>query len=468
MQTVSIDPERAQLDAPPARSPVDDREQKARFKTILEDRLDVREHGLFVNIAREGDEPEYYPLPRKSLNDDVRAWALGEYIERYHIKGIATNYAAALAAIWQVHRRNIQAAPEGEEKSEKRGRGRPKAQLSPEVQAAIEIIHRTAVPPEGAQYSASAPGSFYARVPFMPGNLECSSLYTGTWHVTEKGATRLTDIALYPLTLTRPHSASKSADFSGSLRAVNARGRELIVEFDRETLAQGLDAKFKGFASIWPELPTRKYQLLEALNAALAWDKVSTHDSHDSLGWVVLNGELQWLANNGVETARGFIPSDRAAIVAPAMSMGGNGYRADGERRELNADIWELCLEKLNPLGMVRRLSKLGAWARLKFPEGTVDHPGVLDFVIETVGDGTGQGKSAEDNRLLALDGLDFSWDKGTYLTERDTLPARSHAMERVKYCLYTDFDRKARPGNRYKFEQQHASRRDRCSWSTP
>jgi hypothetical protein len=302
-------------------------------------------------------------------------------------------------------------------------------------------------------------GIQYARVPYT----EKNPGLTGIWRVDAEKPYKLIDCAIYFTDINRPHSASKSTDYSGTLLAINAQGERKEISFTRDDLEdKGFDAKLVGFAD-WPHMPTHKYWLLEALKHLMREKDVAIHDQYSSLGWAQhAKLGLVWIANNGVETANSFLPSEKAPFVAPALLSPGNGYRALTElpkQSALNESIWELLLSELNSQNWARMYGKLGASMRVIFPDGTVERSGKLDFVIETVGEGSGQGKSAEDNYVLSLLGTDFTYDRPPLIGTDDTSPARPRLMEAMSYLAFMTEDRKAREGSP-DFPKQHATRR--------
>src|SRR6266849_291926 len=265
--TMAIDKEQAQGGA---------KEQKERFKTLLTEVVKCHEGQLSVYIPP--DNPREYPLRRKNGDDPVRAWALGEYINRYGENGKVANYEAARAELW-LERGEPAQENEGQGQEQGRGRGRPKSEQSIAEKFALEAIkkyHDLSLP-------ARKPGAFYFRVPYLKDEPGLSRLYTGIWYVTEKSITRLLDAAVYPLEVRRPQREGKTLVTSGRLKFVTTQGRERVLPFDNVVLKDGIETKLVGDV-IWPQLPTDRYRLIEAINEVLF--TIPVQDYADSLGWV--------------------------------------------------------------------------------------------------------------------------------------------------------------------------------------
>lgn len=424
-----------------------------RFHAILSERLSIQFGRLYINLPFQSKTKAYPLSPKQAKNDPVRAWAMERYADLHPDarEPLIRSYDAARLRIEREVEipEDAQAEPEAEPEERPRDRKGRRAQQYAGIIQSVEELKDYAV-------AAREIGIQYARVPHTQDN----PAFTGVWRLDPEKPYRLLDCAIYFTDINRPHAASKSADYSGSLVAVNAQGERKEIQFSRDDLEdKGLDAKLIAFAD-WPHLPTQKYWLLEALKHLMRDKNVSIHDQYTSLGYA-LHPEmgLVWIANNGLETAQGFIPSEQAPFIAPALLSPGNGYRALPEVPELNEEIWVLLLEQLNPDNWARLYAKLGAAMRVSFPEGTVERAGKLDFVIETVGDGSGQGKSSEDNFILSLFGADFPYNRPPLISTDDTAPSRPRLMEAMRYLPFMTEDRKAREGNP-QFYKQHETRK--------
>lgn len=445
------------------------REEIDRFYNLLKPHVIIQGQEICIEVPVTEQKKKLYPLiPRNDKNDPLRAWIYEVYADKYPevTSPRIQNYNFARLKIQRETDipepvpGSVPAPERGTQPGakftagRKRGRGNPLQDEYDRALAEVKEIADLLVP-------AREIGVLYARVPYTENNPGL----TGVWRLDPNKPYQLLDCAVYFKDLNRPHANSKSIDYSGTIRVVNVSGEERTFVIDRDRLEdKGLDAQLKGFAS-WPHMPSHKHWLLEALDMLMREKTVLIHDQQESLGWCEHKEYgLVWLANNGIETTHGFIPTERAPFIAPSVLVPGNGYRSIDQDRAidpsvLNDEIWELFLEQLNPGNWSRLYGKLGAFAYLLYPEGTRVNAGRLEFAIETVGDGSGKGKSAEDNYVMSLYGVDFRYDLQPYLTADDTAPSRPKVMETVKYCLYADYDRKARPGNAL-FHKQHESRK--------
>lgn len=433
------------------RTAKDTTEEIDRFCTILSSRIRIRGQFLYVELpTSQGKTKEYPLLPRKNTEDPVRAWVLEQYAELY--PGVSDpriqSYTLARSKVVRNTDTPDSEDPLQELEAPVTRRGRRSNQFA----AIVQEVEKRSDFSQGARDI----GVRYTRVPYSIENAD----FTGIWRLDPEKPYRLLDCSMRVLDLNRPHATSRSADYSGTVEVTNALGEKKTFTIDRETIEErGIDAKFKGFAS-WPHMPTHRHWLLEAIDLLMREKGVLIRDQREALAWAEHEAlGLVWVANNGIETAQGFIPSDTAPFLAPSLLSPGNGYRALTEPQALSGDIWTLLLQELNPNNWARMYAKLGASMRVIFPEGTIERAGKLDFVIETVGEGSGQGKSAEDNYVLSLFGSDFTYNRPPLLTTDDTSPSRPRLMEIPRYCPFMTEDRKAREGNML-FIKQHETRR--------
>jgi len=441
------------------RTAQDAQAETERFYILLSPRVHIQYGSISIELPTTPGKTGLYPLsPKQSKNDQVQDWAMGEYGKLYpdEREPLIRNYKAARS---QVERTtdipdDAQIEPQAEQPQES-AQDRPASQRSKRNAAIVQAVQKL----KDFSVPAREVGVHYARVPYT----EMSAGFTGIWRLDPVKPSRLLDCAIYFTDINRPHAESKSLEYSGTLVAINAQGEEKKIPFSRDALEdKGLDAKLLGFAD-WPTLPTDKYRLQEALKHLMREKNVKIHDEYPSLGFASHSElGLVWIANNGIETAQGFLSSKEAPFTAPVLFSPGNGYRALADLpafAELKEDLWSLLLDKLNSDNWARMYGKLGAVMRVLFPEETVQQAGKLDFVIETVGDGSGQGKSAEDNFVLSLFGADFTWNRPPLLTTDDTSPSRPRTMEAMRYLPFMTEDRKARENNP-QFAKQHETRK--------
>lgn len=420
------------------------REETERLYAILSPLVGKKNNSLSITIQK-----KQYELKSKTERGNfVRMWVFDEYCSRHHSDyPRVSSLDMALARIFRDHGISEDTPQKKTSRNSKDSRF---AELEQEIERRADF-----------KVSASVAGTCYVRVPYSADKTDESNTdnLCGLWLIGSRQPIHLLKCYLYFSNLNRPYATSKSTDYSGTLHATNAQGKAKTFAVDREAIEEkGLDAKFKGFC-VWPKSRRQKDWLLEIIDCLMEEKQVTIHDQQESLGWVEAQEKLIWVANNALETVDGFIASEQAPFTAPSIVSPGNGYRATPSVPVPNDEIWELFLGKLNESNWERLYGKLGAFARVMFPEGIVEHAGSLPFAIETVGDGSGQGKSAEDNFILSLYGIDFTYDRSTYLSETDTQGGRLRPMSKVKYCLFTDYDRKARPGNNL-FDKQHESRK--------
>ena len=396
-------------------------------------------------------------FPRRGQDDMLQSWVMGEYRKKYgdRSKPLLMNYKEARS---RLKRETPISASEQEPTQEEK----PK---TPKVSARTKKLEEIAqcntlilASADDFKVPGREMGVRYVRVPYRqrdPG-------LTGLWRIDDqREPIKLLDCAFQFRDIERPHTSSKSTDYAGTIIATNTQGETKTFLIDKEAIEQGgLEARLKGFAN-WPHVTLHKQWLQDALDLLMREKGVIIHDKQESLGWVIDEKlGLVWVANNGIETAQDFIATEQAPFVAPTLLTPGNGYRALTARPSaLNETIWQRFLGELNSRNWARVYAKLGAYMRLLFPEGTIEHAGKLNFAIETVGDGTGQGKSAEDNFILSLYGTDFPYNRATYLTSTDSVPSRARVMGAVRYCLFADYDHKARPGNP-QFHRHHEARK--------
>lgn len=439
------------------RTAQDARAEIDRFYAILSERLQVQSRRLYIALAgAQGKTKLYLLIPRQKQNDPVRAWAMERYAELYPDarEPLIRSYETARSRLERetdILEEDAQGAtPEPEQDEPQKGRrGNRRSSLYASIIQAVEALADWTAP-------AREIGVRYARVPYTLDNPD----FTGIWKLDPEKPYRLLDCAISFKDINRPHAASKSADYSGTLIVQNAQGDRKEIQFSRDEIEdKGLDAKLIAFAD-WPHMPSHKYHLLDALKLLMREQSVIIRDQYTSLGYAE-HPELGlvWVANNGVETAQGFLPSEQAPFIAPSLLSPGNGYRALTELPEVREDLWSLLLGELNPDNWARMYGKLGAALRVQFPDGTVERAGKLDFVIETIGEGSGQGKSAEDNYVLSLFGADFAYNRPPLISTDDTAPSRPRLMEAMRYCAFMTEDRKAREHNP-QFMRQHESRK--------
>lgn len=443
--SVDINDVQSQGDTRAARAPAPSaKEEKARFHAVLSSVIEKRDGQLIACLPHLGERP----LRRKNGQDDVRDWALSEYIERFTVNGRTANYEAARADIWremgepaQDRAQDAQGEPE-----EKRGRGRPKSKLSVDDETALSIIAEFS----DWQDDGPFPGSLYARVPYLGEHIALSKRYTGLWYLPgqEKPPTRLIDAALYYTDVTYPHASAKNRPHTGTLKAVNGRGQEKLFPFSGNELRDRENNKFKHFAK-WPQdIPTQA-RLLNAMEALFTSDPATIwHEQVDALGYSEAPGQgLVYALANGIETARGFIPNEKAPVVAPDLISAGNGYQGTHEKTKVTDDVWRLIFEDIEEEDAIRIAAKMGAMMYTWFPPGTVESAGRLPFYIETIGTSSA-GKTPEDNILKSLQGIGFRYDSPPFLTNDDTKASAPARMATMKYLGYSDDDRKCSPGS--------------------
>lgn len=428
-------------------SEVHAKDEVERIYLILSPMVCKVDEKLYADIPTKKDKKRCEVKVKSDRGDTLRNWIKEQYWKQYP-NDKDPRISSFDIACGRLHREyDISEESTSKKKSESGGTSQFKA-LENEIYEKMDD-----------KWRASVAGTWFVRVPYIEGSIYNSSLI-GIWLLGGRQPIRLLDCHIQFVELNRPHARSKSTEYSGTILVINAKGETKRIEITREEIEEkGLDAKLKAFA-IWPKSRRVKDWLLEAIDNLMREDGVTIHDQNESLGWVEHPQlGLTWLYNNGLGTANGFISSDKAPYTSPNIVSPGNGYRGMADVPAPTDDIWNLWLNKLNPSNWARVLGKLGAYARVKFPEKTVENAGTLDFAIETVGEGSGQGKSAEDNYILSLDGIDFRYDFPSYLTETDTQPGRLRPMSKVRYCLFGDYDRKARP-SQTNFDKQHESRK--------
>jgi hypothetical protein len=457
---IDVTSERAQGSSPPRPAVPTAKDEKDRFKAILLSVVKKRDGQLFA-IIPPGHE---YPLRRKNGPDDVRDWALGEYIEQYGANGKQPNYEAARAEIWRELGEPAQDHTQ-EEKEEKRGRGRPKSKLSEEDAQALYIIRTFNDWQEDGPY----PGSLFVRVPPItdtrgldlgdPARL--ARRYTGMWYLPgqDKPPVQLIDAALYYTDVTYPHSSAKNKPHTGNLRAVNGRGKSKLFPFTGNELRDRENNKFKHFAK-WPQdIPTQA-RLLNAMEALFASDPATIwHEQIDALGYAETETQgLVFALTNGIETARGFIPNEKAPVVGPDLISAGNGYQGVEEKLRPSDDVYRLIFEDIAEEDAIRIAAKLGALMYTWFPPGTVEQAGRLPFYVDSVGSPS-CGKTPEDNMIKSHEGVGFRYDSPPFLTNDDTKASAPARMQIMKHLAYSDDDRKCSPGAPG-FQAEHASRK--------
>lgn len=469
MTSIQLDTERAATGAPaPDKSGA--RDEKARFHAILSQMVEKRDGGLFASIPRPGRAPLTCPLPRKSRDDPVRAWALSSYIEQYGQNGKIANYAAALADTWlnlgePAQDRGADLAQDTQGEQEKRGRGRPKSKLSADDETALFVIDAFKDWEEDGPY----PGSKFARVPVIKDTrgyelgapAQLSRRYTGLWYLPgqDKPPTRLIDAALYYQDVTYPHASAKNKPHTGMLRAVNGRGQEKLFPFTGNELRDRENNKFKSFAK-WPQDVPTQARLLNAMEALFTSDPATIwHEQVDDLGYTETEKQgLVYPLANGIETARGFISNEKAPVVGPDLISPGNGYQGTDKKYPPSDDVYRLIFEDLNEEDAIRIAAKMGAMMYTWFPPGTVEQAGRLPFYMETIG-APSCGKTPEDNIVKSHEGIGFRYNSPPFMTNDDTKPSAPAKMQAMKYHIFSDDDRKCSPGAPG-FQGEHASRR--------
>jgi hypothetical protein len=465
---IEIEKEQAQGETRPARAiALSAKDEKDRFKAILLAVIENRDGQLFALIPP--GKPREYPLRRKNGQDEIRDWALGEYIEAFSTNGRTANYEAARVAIWQELGAPAQdRETPAQDNQEKRGRERPKGKLSEEDETALYVIGQFKDWQENGPY----PGSLFVRIPYLKDTrgltlgepAQLSARYTGLWYLPgqDKPPIQMIDAAFYYTDVTYPHASAKNRPYTGTLKAVNGRGQEKIFPFTGEELQDRKNNKFKSFAK-WPQSIPVQARLLDAMEALLKSDLATVkHEQVDSLGYAETreHGLIYALAN-GIETPRvacGFIPNEKAPIVAPDLISAGNGYQGTEKKIKLSDNIWKLIFEGRNEEDQIRIVAKMGALMYTWFPPGTIEQAGRLPFYIETVG-ASSCGKTPEDNMIKSLQGVGFRYDSPPFLTLDDTKASAPARMQIMKHLGYSDDDRKSSPGAPG-FQGEHSARK--------
>ena len=458
-QTISID----QGSSPPELA-VTDQIEIDRFATILGEHLEVNSAGKACIAVSFDGATKLLPIATKRDCGNARSWASAEYLARFPgaKRPKLANFEDARALLCM---RIAPSEDTQEEPQEKRGRGRPKSKLTEEDREAINTILDFADWKEDGPY----PGSLFVRVPYLTDTrglalgddpAKLSRRYTGMWYMAgqEKPPTRLMDAALYYADVTYPHASAKNRPHSGTLQAVNSRGREKSFPFTGNELRDRENNKFKNFAQ-WPQDIPNQSRLLNCMEALYTSDpRTRWHEQLDHLGYAETDQGLIFALCNGIETARGFIANENAPIIGADLISAGNGYQGTEERLKPSEDVYRAIFECIAECDQVRIAAKLGALMYTWFPPGCVENAGRLPFYIETIGTPS-CGKTPEDNFIKAHQGLHFRYDSPPFLTNDDTKASAPARMQIMKHLAYSDDDRKCSPGAPG-FQSEHAARK--------
>ncbi len=458
----------AQDDRPPG-VPLTDKDVIGRFRSILLSVVEIKQDGITARLPLDNGRVKSCPLRKTRGDDPVRSWAYLEYARLYPMdkKPSVANYEDARADIWL--QADIAEGEPGQDaqagREEKRGRGRPKSKLSEEDAQALYIIRTFNDWQEDGPY----PGSLFVRVPPItdtrgldlgdPARL--SRRYTGMWYLPgqDKPPAQTINVALYYPDVTYPHSSAKNKPHTGTLKAVNWRGEAKLFPFTGNELRDRENNKFKHFAK-WPQdIPTQA-RLLNTMEALFNSDPATIwHEQIDTLGYVETEKQgLIFALTNGIETARGFIPNEKAPVIGPELISAGNGYQGVEEKLKPSDDVYRLIFEGIEEEDAIRIAAKLGALMYTWFPPGTVEQAGRLPFYVDSVGSPS-CGKTPEDNFIKSHEGVGFRYDSPPFLTNDDTKASAPARMQIMKHLAYSDDDRKCSPGAPG-FQAEHASRK--------
>lgn len=436
---------------------ITEHEKIQRVCSLLRPLVSYNNYRYMVTVPRADGKSVTYPLKPKSGSDDrAREYIRTEYARLYGDSLSVGTYTTARGSLMieldAERGQDDQDQDQQPDRQEYQGKRGGRQSLYAALVAAIEATSDFLM-------DAREVGTRIARVPYKAEHTNMM----GLWLINAERPIRISDGHFRFTEVNRPHTTSSSTNFSATLEVTNTKGETKIFSVDREALEdKGIDAKLKGFVSI-PHGRTDHDRFLDILDALMREDTVSIRELQESLGWAEHETlGLVAIGNNGILTQDTFIPADQAPFLAPEIVSPGNGYRwlADNERPALNDQVWHLLLEELNPANYARMYGKLGYMMRTWLPAGTVTDAGTMNFVIETVSRGSNKGKTTEDNYLLALQGADFKHGTSSYLNETDTRGGRLRPMAKMKGRVYTDYDRKADPGNSL-FEAHHKSRQE-------